>query len=716
METKEFLIAISAIQIAALIAIFFDIPILRPVIVFVYISFIPGRSILRALKFSELTKTEIILFSVGLSIATALFTGIILNSLYPIISKPLTLIPFIGVLTFVVFGSCILVYFREKAKKASKSFLSLKIPKFDWKMISFLLSLPVISIIGALIMNVYKSNFVLMLLIVLISIVPVLVGFKKIPKNLYPLAIVTIALALLFHNSLISNYLVEWGDSSWEYYFASLVLKNSFWNSAIPINYNAMPGIVILAPLFAEASKLDLTWVFKIFYTALFSLVPLGLYEVVKRQIGSRNAVFSVFLFMAISTFYTITLGLARFQIAAMFLVLLLLIVVRNKFDRTSLALSIVFSVGLIISHYALSSIFLLIAVGSLVSSLFLKNKVRHTSGKVINEIFVMLFAIITLVWAYSFSSGSILQNLVTIGKTTASSIFQIFSCTGYSQGLLLLSKPTTVPLHELTKFINLLSVVFISVGIVYVLIWQKKRENKINGEFLAISLGSFAISLTGLLVPYFSSTINTDRLYDLNLIFLSLYFSTGGLLLINKILNFTHRLFRGAKIDSHDLSPKILAIFLLVFLLINSGLIYEIAHQPINVPISFTDAWQPHFTETEVQASIWIGTYGNAYLPTYADLNGAHLLMMMTGSFLAFEGKNQIINDLSNCYIFLGQENIKNGTVRLMNPDFAPASRIMTTNAPIQNLTLNIVLQSSDKIFDDGNAQIYDSAKYFSP
>ena len=108
-EIKKFLKVVLAIQLVmwgviGLDAIGLKIPIIRQFIGFIYLTFVPGIVILRILKLHKLGNIETFLYTVGLSIATLMFTGLFMNSLYPIfgISRPISTIPLIITISVVV--------------------------------------------------------------------------------------------------------------------------------------------------------------------------------------------------------------------------------------------------------------------------------------------------------------------------------------------------------------------------------------------------------------------------------------------------------------------------------------------------------------------------------------------------------------------------------------------------------------------------------------
>ena len=71
------------------------IPIISPLIVFLYLTFIPGYLILRILKIHEMGSVTSLLYAVALSILSVMLVGFSANTLLPLIgiSNPITFIP-----------------------------------------------------------------------------------------------------------------------------------------------------------------------------------------------------------------------------------------------------------------------------------------------------------------------------------------------------------------------------------------------------------------------------------------------------------------------------------------------------------------------------------------------------------------------------------------------------------------------------------------------
>ena len=98
--------------------------------------------------------------------------------------------------------------------------------------------------------------------------------------------------------------------------------------------YNGMLSVVALAPIYSLISSLDLVWVFKLVYPVIFALVPVGLYQIFRRQLNDKVAFLSCFFFMSFAPFYVQMTTLARQEVAELFFVLLILLLVSKEMNQ----------------------------------------------------------------------------------------------------------------------------------------------------------------------------------------------------------------------------------------------------------------------------------------------------------------------------------------------------------------------------------------------
>lgn len=358
---SQFIKLVLSIQVSLWVIILLElnginIPIISELIGFIYLTFIPGFLILRILKIHKLGNIKSVLYAVGLSILSVMFVGFALNMVFSLfgIYNPISIFPLITVMSIFVVILCIFSYLRDKDFSDTQL---IDTSTFLSPILLFLCIIPFLAVFGTYFVNFYNNNLISMLLISLIAVIVILVAFDKIPKRLYPFTIWIIAISLLYDSSLISTYLWGW-DIQNEYYLANTIFNNFYWDFTFGDAYNAMLSVIMLAPVYSIFINMDLVYVFKIIYILLFSLVPLGLYKVFKGQTNSKIAFLASFLFVSSSTFFMILPAEAREMIAELFLILLLLLIFGKK-TNNSQVLFIIFGIGLVVSHYSSTYLFL---------------------------------------------------------------------------------------------------------------------------------------------------------------------------------------------------------------------------------------------------------------------------------------------------------------------------------------------------------------------
>ena len=442
-----------------------NIPIISQLIGFIYLTFIPGYLILRVLKIHEIGNVKSLLYSVGLSIASVMFIGFIINMALPIIGiyNPLSLIPLTVSITIYVIVLSIISYIRDNDFNAPNKIdtRTLFSPSF-----LFLTLIPFVAIFGSYSITNYHTNIISMFLLVLVALTFILVVFDKIPKKWYTFTVWIVSISLLFVSSLISPYVWGW-DIQNEYYLANLVMNFSYWNSTLPDAYNSMLSIVMLAPTYSLLTNLRLDYILKIVYPFLFSLVPLGLYKIFKTQTNnSKIAFISVFLFISFNTFYIELLALTREMTAELFLVLLLLLILNRKLKSNLLVLMAIFSMGLVVSHYSTTYFFIIALIGvSVLLGLFNLSKfnlsrdnINFTGNKTLLFVlpsitaFMIAFA---YVWYSNFSQGLAVKSIIDVLTYIKQDFFDIIKISLQNAGIV----PTTV-MYALVIFLIILLMV----------------------------------------------------------------------------------------------------------------------------------------------------------------------------------------------------------------------------------------------------------------
>ncbi len=647
---KRFLIVILSIQlimwgVIGLAAIGFEIPFLRQLIAFIYLTFVPGIIILRILKLHKLGNIETLLYSVGLSLATVMLTGLLVNALYPLvgISRPISFTPMIITISIVVLVLCAICYVRDR-RFADPS--PIHINDILSPPALLLCLVPLLSISGARLVTFHNNNILLMLLMVVIALIVVLITLGKfIPRNLYPLAVYVIGLSLLFHRSLLSQLIFAGGDIFYEFFLAQNVLANGQWDPAMPSMVNGMLSVTMVTPIFSEIAGISITWLFKAVYPLLLALVPLGLYRLFQKQTNDKVAFLACFFFVSVSAFYGDVLNNTRQLIAELFLVLLILLMTDKNMDRLkSAVLSIIFCFSLVVSHYALSYIYIFCLIlvwliviltdsqvirrlrDNLSSRLSRQSSKNHIStpiptgegSRMLSLTFVALTVVLALAW-YLYTSGStaFLQIVYIIDHVT-SNITELLN-PQTAQGLQMMLVEVHGPLGYINKTINYLNQIFIVIGVLTLLLQQvlsrtgnllgasPEGEMRFGKEYAAFSYVGLAICIAGVSVPYFASAFNMTRLYHVTLFFLAPFYVMGSVMVLRWVT--------ANKLSLHNkVSPLLLVLIVsILFHFFTTGFVYTVAGRGTSLALDYDSQLYRITHDEDVAAAGWLSTHSDS-------------------------------------------------------------------------------------------------------
>jgi uncharacterized membrane protein len=420
-------------------------------------------------------------------------------------------------------------YLRQGRLKQPQLTQGSKLPRASL----LLVLIPIISVVGALLVNATGNNFILIIMILSIAgLFSVSVLYDRSTKS-YAFAILMIALALLMHVALVSNYVIPYGgDVPVELYVFQNAQISSHWNPVFMVpgdeafgRYNAMLSITILPTVYANMLGLDPTWVFKIIYPLIFALVPVALYLLWQPYIGKKLSFIAAFLFIAQSTFFTEMLALNRQMIGELFFVLLLLTLLNKKIKKEGKFVAFaLLTFGLIFSHYALAEIFVfLIFAAWAVSAFYLKRPSFNLQLS-----FVIFFFVAMFLW-YIYTSGAVVfQSFMSFTGYIAAQLGDFFNPasrgTAVLTGLGLAESPSF--LNTISRGFAYLTEVFIVVGVIALLV--KKIPFRFERDYIVFSVltAFFLVLLT--LIPGLANALSMTRFYHILLMILAPFCVVG--------------------------------------------------------------------------------------------------------------------------------------------------------------------------------------------
>ena len=618
-------ILLAMLGLIGLAGLGFDIPGLRQIVGFIFLTFVPGILILRILKIHNIGIIESLLYSVGLSIAFVMFSGLAANFALPAIgiSRPISVFPIMA--TLLIFTSILMpiAYQRDKGFSASTP---TKLSEIISPSSLFLILVLLLAIFGAPMVNFYQNNILLLVLIIVVAGVVGLAVFGRfIDHKVYPIAIAIIALCLLYQTTLISPYLTGF-DIHLEYYFEQLIVENGYWDAMLPHTYNSALSITMLAPIYSLILDIDGAWIFKVIYPFIFSLVPLALFQIFHQQMSAKKAFLAVFFFMAVPTFSLEMIALARQQIAEFFFALFILLMVDRKLGLSQrLTLAIVFTLSIAVSHYALGGICLFyFALGWLLIILIRSGRViwgwltkklgglspSLTSPRVFPLKAITIIVVVYFIGALAYyglvGGGSYLEfitgmwqgqvSTITSGVTellpteptepaepsepaepTEPSIFFDFAAREpLIQTALGLDFASASLQGKGFRIFQYITQLFIVIGFIRLIF--KPRKLRFTAEYITFTVGSALLLGACVFLPSFSAMMNATRFYHIALLLLAPLCILGGESIWLGVRALWHKVSLVATAADNQAYLRFLTLAVLIpYFLFTSGFIFEV-------------------------------------------------------------------------------------------------------------------------------------------
>jgi len=695
---NKFFLTLVFLQFVVNVLILFDIAIARQIVTFIYITFMPGLLIILLMKPRELGKIDMITFGMGLSIAFLMLFGLILNELGFLfgISKPLTLTPLLIGLNVFMLILTISIILRGNYNISLN--ISSRIDRKTVFVFFLLICLPIMSIIGAMQVTVFKINSILLATIALVALL-ISIGTiykKSLPKQLYAIAILAIAMAIIFHSSLIFKYPISFGsDTSYEYFIYKFTENNAYWNpdSFQDIKYgrfNSMVSITILPTIYSTVLNMDALYVRKVIYPTIFAFVPLALFQLWRRKYDQKTSFLAVFLFVSTITFYIEMIGLERQMIAELFLGLLLICIFTEEKTLFNKVCFVIFSFALIISHYALAEIFaILIGLYMLFSILLTRKLPRKVTVTMFLFFLTLMFA-----WYIYVSHAATFEATLTFGDYTLRQLNDFFNLRSRETTILRalgLEKPPTV-WNLLSRIFVHLTEFLIVCGFIGLI--TKRLKLNLEKEYLLLTIVATAFLALVVLLPGFSKTLNMTRFYHILQFLIAPLCILGADFLSILLFKKKRQLFISC----------LLVLVLVPYFLFQVGFVYELTGTDNWTALGLhrMDArrlyfWSGFVDDPSVFGVRWLSANVNLEKTRiFADFSSVRNILRTYGlihdRYVSFLSNTTDLPE--NCLVYLNTLNCVYNVIIASNYDFSPDE--------LKDL------ENINKIYSNGRAQVY--------
>ncbi|OPZ86637.1 MAG: hypothetical protein BWY74_03589 [Firmicutes bacterium ADurb.Bin419] len=731
-------IQLAAFGILALDAIGVQVPFIRQLIGILYFIFIPGALIISILHIKNAKFTHLLLYSIGLSLSFSMALGFTSNLLLPIVGviNPLSR----NVMYTLYFIATALLSVAYICNKQGLNCTKDKLyPSLPVHLYLFIIVTPVLSIVGTYCVNVHHMNTVLIAMFIAIGIILSIVTFTHlIPGSFYPYILWSIGISLIWHKTLISDYLIV-NDVVGEYFVADLILKNQLWDWTIQEGYNGVLSTVVLAPALSHFCGLDLTWVFKAIFPFIYSFLVIGVYELfVSIFKGEKLAFFSTFLLISVTSFSGSVALITKQSTAELFFVIFLLVLMTMWVsDLKRSLLMIIFGISIIVSHYATSYLvmlsllftFMYLCAYNLSARVFkikcdregLLTSQRASNPTNLTPHFILLFIFVSVAWYMYIAQSSTFNQVIEMIRFAASTLsFELFQSDS-SRTVYLLSQSSKSILSLISTILYILVQFGIGVGLIKVIL-ERKKICRINNLFLGLAL--FFLFLLAIGYAHTSlSALSPTRLLHITLIVLA-PFSIIGLLylfdLISKLIGYVF----SVKFDK--LPVMLLMSFLLLFLYVNLGLVHEFTQDhPTSISLSQetilnsddiylkSTLFGAIIPQQNVFSGKWIGRFGLSNYNIYRGdwVEGYPSLTIYGGvpeSLKVITNANgDIVKSFDNATAHIGEGYIQLTVANVKANVGSSWYNPLQKRTPFMFSDVNMLLIDASKVYDNGDSKI---------
>jgi uncharacterized membrane protein len=700
---------------------------------------VPGLLSQIAITRKYSTGVNAFIYSVGLSLFFWIIGGLMLNSLLPLVgvTRPLQLAYILPLYGIFVGATAIVAFVRVKdSDQVSFGFMN----RWTKLMAVIAVLLPVLSVLGSTTLNNGGSGYIIitMLILICVYIVVLATNIQRVHRNVYPLALYGIGLALLLMYGMRSWHVLGW-DINNEVRVFNATLAASRWRmSTYPGNpYNACLSITVLPTIMTRLFHLPSQYVFKLLYQIIFAIVPVAIYATARRFLMPVLAMLSAVLFMAQTWFFELMPALARQEIAIMFFALFVLVLtdqaISAMYRRVLLYL---FAAGIIFSHYSSAYIWLILCVLAYATLLLVRlfSAEARNSRRGLSLALIVFGAALLFVWegpvthsnqainttasslpsqlAQSFSPD-VIEDAVQSAVEGPSSVSVSSLVSTYQKSVQ--DRPGTAndyyavapySLHIVSTFGKapnylpgaLASIVHLfgtalkavltnlmtAIGVLLLGIYFVRRGHKSNMDFIALAAAGYILIVLILMVPYLQVVYNLTRL-GLQVFIILVIPATAALWVLMR---------RNVKYGL-----PVIAVVMALMLSYQSGLLDQFTggskRLTLDQPNGTFDTYYVH--ASEIYSAQWLAHNRAPGIPVYADPIAA--LRLESYANMYPDNTNVFPQTIpQDSYVYLSYENVTN------NASFADVD----SNDVSYNTPTTFISENKNLIYSSGSSEIY--------
>ncbi len=645
LDSRYFLILIVVGLALTDIAVVLNVPVLRQVMGFTILTFLPGWLTLRILKQDRLGLVETIVLSEGISVAFLMLFGLMLNSASLAVGfdQPLSEVSLVTTFSIAIIVLAVVTHIRNRNNRVSFPHVSLTIR--DKAVLVVPSFFPLLSMVGASLMNANSNNVLLMLLLLLIPAYTIFLALyrAKVSSSVYPCVIFLVSISLTLMLTLRSNHIIG-SDSHLAYYIFQTTQANLSFSTTGTSLVEVCLSISILPVFYSTFLGLRSELLFMVLPSVLFAISPLVVYVIARKYIGGFYAFIAAFFFMAQVSFLWTT-GLAQTNTAILFFALAVMVMFHDDVGGfAKKLLFIVFAAASIVSHYSAAYIFFFLIlitwagsqvirwiVGKFKLSAAKSRGIEDQSGEAVvgtapsrirmamTISMVVLFFAMLFFWYGQAAEVPFNYGVTVVYRTFANLNRAMVAETKGSTITAALGENVSTAPQQIRLVFSWLTVSLVGVGVLSTLArfrnmiaipsrGEKKATSifsKMEIDYFALSLACSVLMVSMVILPLVSAYYSTERLYFQTLPVLSGFFVLGGALVANWI---------------RARPAVVLLLALIPFFLSTTGVVNHLFGTPAPMNLSSSGPeYERYYTYDEESASAgWLKENGEESADVY--------------------------------------------------------------------------------------------------
>jgi uncharacterized membrane protein len=559
---------------------------------------LPGYLLLRLAGLDSRRPSRTLGYAVGVSVAFLLVTGMATNVALAGagVERPLAWTPATVALSVVVLaGATYLRTDRAPTGRPSHSFSRQSVLAGG-----LLALLPILSAVTATSGGGAVAPTVVLVGLLAGSVCLLVTGV--IPAELRPFAVWSVALAVQFQTTLVTDHIWGW-DVHFQYRTADLIYGAGLWGPSGAAPSGSLLVTTFLPAVASFVTDLELVWVYKLLLPCLVAFLPVGVYHLGTLQFDDEwVATLAPFALVFYYGYFKFMPG--KQMLAQLFFVLALVVTFDDSVEGVGKrALAVTFAGVMVLAHYVVSLAFVVFLAATVVSVAVARRVglVDRVRADVVRPTFVALVGVGWVGW-YGFSSGG--RNLERIAVRA----YEALLVTGGGAARSGASYATIAfesPVWAVYRLLYVALIGLFAVGVLRTLYAVVVgTDERVDAEYVAFSAFALAFLAASVVVTF---SLGFDRALLMVLPVLAPFVLVGLRAGVALPARLSGRLSGGSPRGT----AAVLAAFLAVLFLFSSGAAFAAAGEEVpayNINLEEDAGW-PVYERSDVAASRWVAT-----------------------------------------------------------------------------------------------------------